>query len=183
MELPNQELLKALENLRRDNKQDIRDSQIEAFREINKLSSDFNKYLFTFTTLFISLVFSIFGFTDFLEKITAGERFAILEALLFFLMSMMFGFMHIVSNIGFHKQWLVNTEERLQIWSTTSFFPGVVHNFEKYLDEYDSMKVNAEDLSKELKKESSKLYIVIQAMLWFIGLIHIIWVILNALWK
>lgn len=178
------EVCKGLETLRQDNKRDIRESQKEAVSGANKTLSDLNKYLFTVATLLIPIIFSLVGIKDIRESINPEDSILLKEAILFLFISLLIGFCHMMSEVGFYRKWLMNAEERLKLWSSISFFPGVptAKQVGKYIKEYEGMIVKIDSISSEMKKQSTTIFIFLQGIFWTIGVILIVIVAFHLLY-
>lgn len=139
---------KALEELRRANKDDIRQSQTQAFLGANKVVSDLNKYLFTVATLLIPILFSLVTVDEIRKRLNPGDNILIILSIFFLFLSLILGFIHMFSEYKFFRKWLKNEEKKLKVWSSTSFWPGApsADKINEYIKEYDSKKLRVDDI-------------------------------------
>lgn len=166
---------KGLEDLRQGNKEDIRQSQIEALVGGNKVVSDLNKYLFTVATLLIPIIFSLLGVNEIRERLDQRDSVLIGASIIFLLLSLVGGFLHMISEIRFFKRWLKNTERRLKLWASISFWPSVptADKIKDYIKEYDSIKSRTDDILSEMEEESTRIFIFSQGIFWVAGIVLI----------
>ena len=164
-----------LERLRIGNKSDIRESQIEAFTGINKLTSEINKYLFTIATLLIPIIFSLVTIDIVRQKLNKGDSTLISYSLVFLLLSIIAGFIHMLAEYKFFRKWLGLEEKKLKQWSLISFWPGVPapEKIKDYINEYNQAKNKVDEISLDMEKESSIIYLILQGFCLVIGIASI----------
>ena len=175
---------KGLEDLRRGNKEDIRQSQIKALEGGNKVVSDLNKYLFAVATLLVPIIFSFVTINEARERLTTTDSFLITLSIVFLLFSIGAGFSHMITEYLFFKKWLGNQDRKLKLWATVSFWPGapLPEKIKDYIQEYNSIKARTEDIASEIEKEESPvIYLILQGVFWLIGVTPLIFIIFSKL--
>ena len=172
-----------LESLRQGNKNDIRESQIEAFNGTNKIVSDLNKYLFTVGTLLIPILFSLVTIGDIRQRLDQRDSVLIMLSLVFLFTSLVSGFVHMISELKYFRKWLKNQDKKLRLWATTSFWPSdpSPEKIKDYINDYDSLKQKSDDIALEMEKESTMIFLIFQGVFWFIGIIPIVIIIFRYL--
>ncbi len=115
---------KGLEELRVSNKRNLRESQVIALNSLNKTLSDINKYFFTISTLLIPIIFSLINLPEIKKRLSNGDGVLIKMSLIFLMLSLLFGLIHMLADYKFYKKWLQNLEKKLEKWSAISFWPG-----------------------------------------------------------
>ena len=141
----------------------------------NKVVSDLNKYLFTVATLLIPIIFSLLGVNEIRERFDQRDDILIGASIIFLLLSLVGGFLHMISEIRFFRKWLKNTERRLKLWASISFWPSVptADKINDYIKEYDSIKARTDDISSEMEEESTMIFIFSQGIFWVAGILLI----------
>jgi hypothetical protein len=164
-----------LERLRIGNKSDIRESQIEAYTGVNRITSELNKYLFTLATLLIPIIFSLITIDIVRQKLNKGDSTLISYSLVFLLLSIIAGFAHMFAEYKFFKKWLGIEERKSKQWSLISFWPGVPapEKIKNYINEYDQAKNRVDEISLDMEKESPTVYLILQGFCLFFGLASI----------
>jgi hypothetical protein len=175
----NSDVAKGIESLRQGNKSDLRESQVYALAAHNKSISDINKYLFTIASLLIPLVASLIGIEDIRKNLNQVDKAIIIESIVLIIFSVLFGFIHTITDALFFKTWLDNVEERLKLWSTTSFWPTNPSNVANHLDEYESLRKKADHIQDKIARTSSRLPIFIQGLCLLFAILLIAVVALN----
>lgn len=172
-----------LEQLRVGNKNDIRQSQTEAYLGGNKVVSDLNKYLFSFTTVLIPVIFSLLSVTEIMKSLDKFDGLLIQLALVFLFSSLLAGLLHMVAEYKFFDKWLKNQNSKLKLWSSTSFWPSapIPSKIEEYITEYDSMKKQADDIEDEMQNKSYLTNLIMQCVLSLTGILFLIITIFRIL--
>jgi len=177
------DVCKGLEELRRGNKNDIKQSQIEAFLGANQVVSNINKYFFTVATLLIPIIFSLVTIDEIRRKLNQGDSVLVVLSIIFLFLSLIAGFIHMLVEYKFFRKWLKEEDRKLKLWSSTSFWPSVPlpDKIKDYINEYDSTKSKTDDISSEMEQESQTIYLIAQGTFWFIGVVSIICIIFRQL--
>lgn len=164
-----------LEELRKGNKEDIRQSQIEAFEGGNKVVADLNKYLFSVATIVIPIIFSLTTIKEIRQILDQRSALLIKLSIISLFSSLFFGFFHMISEYNFFKIWLQNTEKKLKKWSSVSFWPGapIPSKIKEYINEYETIKSQVDEIGADIERESSKINLILQAVFWSIGVLFI----------
>lgn len=178
-----QKVCEGLEELRRGNKNDIRESQIEAVQGLNKITSDLNKYLFTVATFLIPILFSLVTLNEIRQKLDQKDGVLIALATIFLFVSLTLGFIHMVSESKFFKKTIYNADKKLKLWSSISFWPSapLPNKVREYVDEYDSIKKKVDEISDEIESESTNIFLIGQGTFSLIGILLIIVVIFGKI--
>jgi len=178
------DVCKGLEELRRANKDDVKQSQLEAFAGANTITSNLNKYLFTVASLLIPIIFSLISVNEIKQRLNQGDSVLIVLSLSFLFLSLIVGFIFMISEYMYFKKWLKNTERKLEKWSSSSFWPCTppsAGDINGYLTEYNLLKSRTDEISLEMEKESSSVFLIIQGFCWLIGVVLMICTIFRQL--
>jgi len=172
-----------LEELRRGNKNDIRESQVKQVDGLNRVISDINKYLLTVATALIPIIFSLVTINEIRQKLNQKDGNLIAAAIVLLFISLVFGFIHMITESSFFRKGIRSEEKKLKMWSSTSFWPGVPSpsKIKEYIEEYDSIKKNVDKILSEMPMESTNNFLVAQGVSWLLGLLFIVFVIFGKL--
>ncbi len=172
-----------LEELRKGNKADIRESQIEAFNGLNKVTSDLNKYLLTVSTALIPIIFSLVTINEIRQKLNQRDGALIAVAIIFLFASLVLGFIHMISESRFFKKWIKFEDKKLKLWASTSFWPSapIPTKIKEYIDEYDLIRKKVDEISTDMEKESTNIFLIGQGAAWLVGVLLVIIVTLGKL--
>lgn len=162
---------KGLEELRRGNKEVIRQSQIFAVSEINKIVSNLNRYFFTIALLLIPIIFSLVTLSNVREILNNGDSVLISEAFIFLLASLLCGLAHMLHEYFYWKKAEINFENQIKTWSV-SFWPGVPlpSKIAGYIEEYNKTVKKVDEISAKLPKETLPIFLILQFTFLFIGI-------------
>lgn len=175
------DICKGLEQLRVDNKASIRQSQIEALRTANMTVVNINKYLLTVATLLVPIIFSFTTIREISRTLNSTDGLLLKISLVFLGASIAFGFIHMFFEVKYYRDWLKNDTSKLKLWSSTSFWPGNQNKAENYVEEYNSIKKEVDNISSEQPGESSNIPILFQGTFWFMALVFLAIVVWHLL--
>lgn len=172
-----------LERLRIGNKNDIRQSQTEAFEELNKVVGNFSKYLFTIAALLIPIIFSLVTSDSIRKRLDQRDSVWISVALILLSASLVAGLVHMISEYKYNKNWLKNCEKRLKIWASSSFWPSVPtpENIGKYMMEYEETRNKTDEIQSEIDRQSNLLFLVLQGIFLLFGMAPLVMVAIKLL--
>lgn len=157
-------IIVGLEELRKNNKADIRESQIYVLTSLNNSLSAINKYFFSLATVLIPIVAGLAGFKEVRINLEDVERVALAESIILILLSISCGFLHMLYDIEFFRFWLKNADERLKLWSSSSFYPGNPLKAKDYVEEYENIKNRTDQLQDLREKESTTFPLFLQGL-------------------
>lgn len=175
-------VVEGLEELRRGNKDDIRQSQIHAHELLNTTVSSLNKYFFTIASLLVPLLISLVTVNDVRQRIDAKSSVLIAISLISLTASVVIGVGHIVSDYHFLKGWYKEESKKLKLWSK-SFWPGVPipSKIEGYIEEYNSTLEQVDKVTAAMDHQSTNIYIIGQGTFLFIGIFLIAIIVFRLL--
>lgn len=177
------DICKELENSRKDNKSADREAQIEALHSLIITISNFSKYIFTIVTLLIPIIFSLVTNNDIKNHLDQRDSVLIIGSLIFLFVSFLLGLTNMVFEIIFYRKWLKNQNKKLQLWSSTTFWPADTRpeKVQGYIKEHNSLVKMANEIEESLEKESSFIFLIGQVVFLIIGIIPIIIIIFRQL--
>lgn len=172
-----------LEQLRRGNRDDLRQSQVEGVQSHNRVVSDINKYLLTVATALIPIIFSLVTINEIRRKLNQRDDTLIEMALIFLFASLVFGFAHMISETLFFRKAIKSANRRLKLWASISFWPGspTLGKVKEYLDEYELLREKTADISSEYVNESTNIFLILQGVSWLTGVLLVIVVTIGKL--
>lgn len=168
------ESVKALEELRSGNKDDIRVSQVMAVESANRTVTAINKYLFSISSVLIPFFTALVSFDELSRNLTNTDRGIAVTSLIFLGASLVFGLLHMVTDVIFYRFWVKDQDQKLKIWSSTSFFPSNPFKIKDYIDEYDLMKTRSDKISENTMQESLHIFLFLQGLFVLASLVLIL---------
>lgn len=177
------DISKGLETLRQSNKSGLRESQVYSLTSFNQIIANINKHFFLIASLLIPFIGALVGLDEINHKLSEVDKMLVLEALILVLSSIFFGFVHMMKDADFYKNWLKNVEIRLKMWSSTTFWPSDVTKAENYVKEYMKIQKKTDKIQKDIQKDSPDWPIKMQGYLLFLALMWIVIIGIRLLYK
>lgn len=169
------DLCKGLEDLRRGNVESIKQSRQIAFDGGNSAESNINRQLINAAALLIPVVFSLGSVQEIRSQLNQTNSLMVKISLIFMLVSLLLGLIHIYEDHVFYKKWFKLEEKKLKPWASTSFFPSDPAKIRAYLKEYESIKKQIDCMDSEVESsETTKIFLIIQSIFWLIGVLFLI---------
>lgn len=175
------DLTKALEKLRQDNAKSLRQSHLFAVSSANQIWSEIGKTMFSVSALIITIFTAVLGLSEIRDALDVSAKIFIGHSLIFLLLSMVLGFLHMLVETNFFVERAKNKAEQLRIWSYTSFWPSDPTRMAEYIEEYNKMKQQTDALESSLDPKSTDIFLYLQGIFGATALIEILLVIFKLL--
>ncbi|MBI4057848.1 hypothetical protein HY405_00835 [Candidatus Microgenomates bacterium] len=177
------DLSKALEELRKDNASDLRESYLFAVSSANQIWLETGKTLFSVSALIIAIFAAVLGLKEVKEALDVSARVFIGHSLILLLLSMISGFLHMLAETNFFVERSKNIAKQYRIWSSTSFWPSDPNRMVESIDEYNKMKQKTDTLESSLDPKSTDFFLYLQGIFGataFLGILIVIFKILSV---